>query len=408
MAVVNPESPRLEPDGAQPVAAERDLMDTIALEAVTSNPQPRVEAGPTRLRADDAEPRDAGATAASGETDAMIGQRLGAYQIVARLGGGGMGSVYRAERVEGFEQQVAIKLIKRGMDSEAIVRRFRSEIHFQAALGKHPNIAKLLDAGTIPDGRPYFVMEYVDGQRIDEYCDRGRLHIPARLRLFDRVCDAVQFAHERAVIHRDLKPGNILVTAEGVPKLIDFGIAKLMDPESAIGAPDVLDQLTRSGELVLTPEFASPEQVQGEPATTASDVYALGVVLYQLLTGLRPYRLKTRTTSEIFQAICEQAPSDPAWQWSAAGCVRRARRPISRRRERVQWNPLPQAIRQPSRRRPHRHRQPSQLSARSRLPRRLRLIAARHGSTHHSPRRLLPIVAQLRPVCSESLPAIST
>ncbi len=312
MADVNPDPTRLEPDGTSPAMVERDLVESIALEAVTTAPGPNAVFGPSLPRTTDAEEPSFGEPEPAGDAYAMIGQRLGAYQIVARLGGGGMGSVYRAERVEGFEQQVAIKLIKRGMDSEAIVRRFRSEIHFQAALGKHPNIAKLWDAGTILDGRPYFVMEYVDGQRIDEYCDRGRLDIPARLRLFDRICDAVQFAHERAVIHRDLKPGNILVTAEGVPKLIDFGIAKLMDPESAIGAPDGLDQLTRTGELVLTPDYASPEQVQGEPATTASDVYALGVVLYQLLTGRRPYRLKTRTTSEIFQAICEQAPERPS------------------------------------------------------------------------------------------------
>jgi eukaryotic-like serine/threonine-protein kinase len=311
VAAVNPDPTRLEPGDTSPAMVERELVETIALEAVTTAPGPNSVTGPTLPRVAAAEPIG-GEPEPAGDAYAMIGQRLGAYQIVARLGGGGMGSVYRAERVEGFEQQVAIKLIKRGMDSDALVRRFKSEIHFQAALGKHPNIAKLLDAGTIPDGRPYFVMEYVDGQRIDEYCDRGRLDIPARLRLFDRVCDAVQFAHERAVIHRDLKPGNILVTAEGVPKLIDFGIAKLMDPESAIGAPDGLDQLTRTGELVLTPDYASPEQVQGEPATTASDVYALGVVLYQLLTGRRPYRLKTRTTSEIFQAICEQAPERPS------------------------------------------------------------------------------------------------
>jgi serine/threonine protein kinase len=244
----------------------------------------------------------------------MVGRRLGPYQLAERIGGGGMGSVYRATRVEDFTQQVAVKLIKRGLDSDVIVRRFQTEVHVQAALGKHPNITGLLDAGTTEDGQPYFVMEYIDGHRIDESCDRRRLDIPARLRLFGQVCAAVHFAHQHAVIHRDLKPSNILVTTEGVPKLIDFGIAKLIHPEPEVRG-DGLDPaatLTRTGELILTPEYASLEQVQGESVTTASDVYALGVVLYQLLTGRRPYRLKERTTSEIFQAICEQVPERPS------------------------------------------------------------------------------------------------
>jgi serine/threonine protein kinase len=299
---MNPDPTRPEPgDDTTLAAPTTDLVDTIALEAVTAPAGPPPEERPIPAR-DDADP--------------MVGRRLGVYRLVARIGGGGMGSVYLAERIEDYEQQVAIKLIRRGMDSEAIVRRFRTEIHVQAALGKHPDIAGLIDAGTAEDGRPYFVMEYVDGRRIDEYCDDRRLDIPARLRLFGRVCEAVQFAHQHAVIHRDLKPGNILVTGDGVPKLIDFGIAKLIDPgdggAGGIARPDAADELTRTGELVLTPEYASPEQVQGEPVTTASDVYALGVVLYQLLTGRRPYRLKARTTAEVFQAICEQAPERPS------------------------------------------------------------------------------------------------
>ena len=210
-------------------------------------------------------------------------------------------------------------------DSEAIVRRFRAEIHVQAALGKHPHIAGLLDAGTTEDGRPYLVMEYVDGRRIDEYCDGHRLDVPARLRLFAQVCDAVQFAHRHAVIHRDLEPGHILVTADGVPKLIGFGVARLIDP-GADGADGP------------TPEYASPEQVTGEPLTTASDVYALGVVLYRLLTGRRPYRLETQAAAEVFQAICEQAPNGPAGRSSArpakpaASDEPRRRRPDDRRR----------------------------------------------------------------------------
>jgi non-specific serine/threonine protein kinase/serine/threonine-protein kinase len=307
LRTMNPDPTRPEPDDdATAAGADSDLVDTIALEAVTAAATPRPEAIPMSPR-DAVDDSDNGPAVAVGEADPMVGRRLGAYQLVARIAGGGMGSVYLADRVEGFEQQVAIKLIRRGMDSEAIVRRFRAEIHVQAALGRHPHIAGLLDVGTAEDGRPYFVMEYVDGRRIDEDCDARRLDIPARLRLFAQVCDAVQFAHQHAVIHRDLKPGNILVKADGVPKLIGFGIAKLIDP----GA-DAADGPTRTGELVLTPEYASPEQVTGEPLTTASDVYALGVVLYQLLTGRRPYRLKARTTAEVFQAICEQAPERPS------------------------------------------------------------------------------------------------
>ena len=298
-------------------SVDLDQVDAIALEAVTA------AVVPTRTRAALDDDRTA-TTPPEGDSppgpqphgtdafDPMVGRRVGPYQLAERIGGGGMGSVYRATRVEDFTQQVAVKLIKSGLDSDVIVRRFHTEIHVQAALGKHPNIAGLFDAGTTEDGRPFFVMEYVDGHRIDESCDQRRLDVPARLRLFGQVCQAVHFAHQHAVIHRDLKPSNILVTAEGVPKLIDFGIAKLIDPEPGGDGLDPGATLTRTGELVLTPEYASPEQVKGESITTASDVYALGVVLYQLLTGRRPYQLKEPSTSEIFQAICEQVPERPS------------------------------------------------------------------------------------------------
>ncbi len=230
--------------------------------------------------------------------DPMIGRRIGPYELTARIGGGGVETIYRATRVEDFRREVAVKLIRRGRDSDAIVRRFQTESRTQAALGKHPNIAGLLDAGTTEAGRPYIVMEYVAGHPIDEYCDGRRLNIPTRLRLFTRVCGAVHFAHQHMVIHRDLKPSHILIVGDGVPRLIGFGIVRLIHPEP--------------GEPLLTPEYASPEQVQGEPITTGSDVYVLGVVLYQLLTGRLPYRLEDHSTSEILQAICEQVPERPS------------------------------------------------------------------------------------------------
>jgi serine/threonine protein kinase len=316
-----------KPDAGMPPGS--DLVDSIALEAVTApvipahargaaDERPSISGNPDEARTITAGPdRDSPsgpgpATEGDAGPDAMVGRRIGAYRLIARIGGGGMGSVYRATRVEDFAQDVAIKLIKREMDSDVILRRFQTEIKVQAVLGKHPNITGLLDAGMTEDGQLYFVMEYVDGHRIDSYCDNRRLDIPARLRLFGQVCGGVHFAHQHAMIHRDLKPSNILVTADGVPKLIDFGIAKLILPEPGDEDTGAAVTLTRTGERVLTPEYASPEQVQGEPVTTASDVYALGVVLYQLLTSRWPYQLKNRTTPEIFQAICEQAPERPS------------------------------------------------------------------------------------------------
>ncbi len=235
-----------------------------------------------------------------------VGQRVGAYRIDREIGRGGMGAVYLAERADReFEQRVAIKLVRRGMDTEEIVRRFRSERQILAHLD-HPNIAKLFDGGTTEDGRPYFVMEYVEGQPIDEYCDGRELPVRARLELFRQVCAAVHFAHQNLIVHRDLKPGNILVTADGVPKLLDFGIAKLLDP-----AQD-LYTLTRTDLRPMTPEYASPEQVRGETITTASDVYSLGVLLYVLLTGHRPYRAAQRDPNSLARAICETEPPRPS------------------------------------------------------------------------------------------------
>jgi serine/threonine protein kinase/tetratricopeptide (TPR) repeat protein len=234
-----------------------------------------------------------------------VGQRVGAYRIVREIGRGGMGAVYLAERADEFEQRVAIKLVRRGMDTDEIVRRFRSERQILAHLD-HPNIGKLFDGGTTEDGRPYFVMEYVEGRPIDDYCDDRKLPVRARLELFRQVCAAVHFAHQNLIVHRDLKPGNILVTADGVPKLLDFGIAKLLDPDQDLYA------LTRVDLRPMTPEYASPEQVRGETITTASDVYALGVLLYVLLTGHRPYRAAPRDPQGLARAICETDPLRPS------------------------------------------------------------------------------------------------
>jgi serine/threonine protein kinase/tetratricopeptide (TPR) repeat protein len=236
----------------------------------------------------------------------LEGRNVGPYRLVRKLGQGGMGAVFLAVRDDAFRKQVALKLIKRGMDTDDILRRFRNERQIVANLD-HPNIARLLDGGTTEDGLPYFVMEHVEGQPIDRYCDQRRLTLTQRLEIFRRVCAAVHFAHQNLVVHRDLKPGNILVTSEGVPKLLDFGIAKILDPGSAQTVVNTATELHP-----MTPEYASPEQVRGEPITTASDVYSLGVLLYELLTGRRPYRLKAGNVHEIARAICEDEPEKPS------------------------------------------------------------------------------------------------
>jgi serine/threonine-protein kinase len=233
------------------------------------------------------------------------GAMVGRYRLIERIGRGGMGTVWRAERADGqFEQQVALKLVKRGMDSEEILDRFLRERQILARL-EHPGIARLLDGGVSEDGRPYFVMEYVAGEPITLHCDRRRLPIEERLRLFVEACRAVQYAHRNLVVHRDLKPANVLVTEESQVKLLDFGIAKLLDDEQ--GA-------TRAwpGGLLMTPEYASPEQVGGGPVTTASDVYQLGVLLYELLSGHRPYSVAGRTPTDVGRAVLESTPPRPS------------------------------------------------------------------------------------------------
>lgn len=230
-------------------------------------------------------------------------QQIDGYQILSRIGVGGMGEVYLAQETK-LRRKVALKLVRAGMDSAEIVSRFRHEEQILASLN-HPNIAQLYGAGVAAGNIPFFAMEYIQGVRIDEYCNAHALSTAARLQLFRKVCSAVHYAHQRLVIHRDLKPSNILVTADGEPKLLDFGIAKLVE-----GQDGFTQMQTLPG--AMTPDYASPEQIRGETMTTSSDVYSLGVLLYELLTGQRPYRLKTRSAAEIAHAITDQEPDRPS------------------------------------------------------------------------------------------------
>ncbi len=257
--------------------------------------------------------------------DSGIGRKIGDYTLTELLERGGMGAVYLAER-EHFEQQVAVKVIRRGLDLDQVsVSRFHNERQILARL-THPNIARLLDGGTTEDHLPYFVMEYVEGEPITRHCRQQQLSIGARLKLFRKVCSAVQFAHRNLVVHRDLKPGNILVTAEGEPKLLDFGIAKLLDQNLAVHP-----FATLTGEGPMTPRYASPEQIKLDPITTASDVYSLGVLLYELLTGLDPYHVDSGHRIEMARAICEDEPDKPstAVRRRAEECTTNGRAPAT-------------------------------------------------------------------------------
>jgi len=240
--------------------------------------------------------------------ESPVPERIGSYRIAREIGRGGMAVVYLAERVDAdFRQRVAVKVIQAGMASDAILRRFGQERAILASLN-HPAIAKLFDGGTTDDGRPFIAMELVEGEPIDRYCDTHRLSLAGRLQLFLVVAQAVQYAHRNLIVHRDLKPSNILVTHDGQVKLLDFGIAKLLDPAEQ---PDG-GALTLHWALPMTPECASPEQIRGERITTASDVYQLGLLLYELLTGQYPYRTETTDPRRLARAICEQEPTRPS------------------------------------------------------------------------------------------------
>jgi eukaryotic-like serine/threonine-protein kinase len=243
--------------------------------------------------------------AADLKDDQMQGLRIGSYRVLEEIGHGGMGTVYRAVRADDqYSKQVAIKVMRGGWGDRLALERFRAERQILANL-EHANIARLLDGGTSEDGRPYVVMEYADGRPIDEYCNAHKLSVRARLELFRTVCSAVTFAHQHLVIHRDIKPGNILVTKEGEAKLLDFGIAKISQDERSGDATVTMVRM-------LTPEYASPEQIGGAPVTTATDVYSLGVVLYGLLTGHRPYAAGSRTPHEMAQAVLLEEPERPS------------------------------------------------------------------------------------------------
>lgn len=238
----------------------------------------------------------------------LVGKQIGSYRITGVVGNGGMGAVYRAIRADDeFQRQVAIKLIKPGMDTTLILRRFRHERQILANLD-HQNIARLFDGGSTEEGSPYLVMEYVEGLPIHDFANSNNLSITERLKLFLGVCEAVEYAHRHQVVHSDLKPANILVTKEGLPKLLDFGIARVLYPDQV----NVTSEFTHTALGGMTPEYASPEQVRGEKVTTASDVYSLGVLLYELLTGQRPYSVRNASPYEIAHIICEAEPQNPS------------------------------------------------------------------------------------------------
>ena len=266
------------------------------------------------------------------DDDRWIGRRVGVYNITRRIGVGGMGAVYEAVRADDqFRKRVAIKLLRAQTVSESAVRRFRRERQILATL-EHPHIAALLDGGVTAEGHPFFAMEYIEGEPLTTFCDARALSISARLQLFGQVCSAVQFAHESLVVHRDLKPANILVNADGQVKLLDFGIASLL-PSALDGAEE--ETLTRAGASALTPGYASPEQLLGRPIGTRSDVYSLGIVLYELLCGKRPFDTGDAVRSDVERAMSDQAPARPSAAITSERLERLSERSRDRARTRV-------------------------------------------------------------------------
>ncbi len=257
------------------------------------------------------------------EIELAAGEKIGPYRVDRLLGRGGMGLVYLATRTDDFEQKVALKIVEPGSRSTEILDRFYRERQILADL-QHPHVARLLDGGSIGDASPYLAMEYVDGVPIDRFCQEQQLSVTERLELFAKVCGAVHFAHQSLVVHRDLKPGNILVTSEGEPKLLDFGIAKILTPEP-VERQD-WDLETASDQRLMTPAYASPEQFVGQAVTTASDIYALGVLLYQLLTENPPYRLRVHEHHEALRLVCLEDPPAPSSIVLGSGDARQARR----------------------------------------------------------------------------------
>lgn len=282
------------------------FLEGTAVEASSPPSAPR-EAPPAGSgRAGGAAGPDSSA-APSSDADASEGGRIGAYRVVRLIARGGMGEVYLAERADGhFEQRVALKLLPAGLDADGVDRRFRTERQILAGL-EHPSVARLLDGGVTDAGRPYLVMEYVEGEPIDRHCDGRRLPVRKRLELFLQVTEAVEHAHRALVVHRDLKPSNILVTSDGRAKLLDFGIAKLLGERRGTAAP-----VTRTGRRWMTPQYAAPEQIESEPVTTATDVYQLGVLLYQLVSGRLPFAEVDGSLHRLERAILETAPEKPS------------------------------------------------------------------------------------------------
>jgi serine/threonine-protein kinase len=278
-----------------------------------------------------ASPLDGGTRHGEPHADGLVGKRLGPYDVVRIIGMGGMGAVYEGVRSDQYRKRVAIKLVQGGLDSELTIARFRRERQILANL-EHPNVATLLDGGVASDGRPFLVMEYVEGEPITTWCDARRLSVTDRLTLFRQVCDAVQYAHKNLVVHGDIKPGNILVTADGTVKLLDFGIAKLLGASSA----DDAMPLTRGDARPFTPEYASPEQIRGDPLTTASDVYALGAVLFELLTGRRPHVVTSRAVVDIMRAVLEVPVPRPSTVVTAEAAAHCGERSTARLRRRLQ------------------------------------------------------------------------